>query len=229
MTEPFNPYTVLGLNRSADAKTIKKAYRKKAAGAHPDMPGGSPEAFAAVKRAYDMLSDEARKRAFDIHGLTDDKPPQLDDAVLHGALHVLQMELAQVVRTATSVGKLDLLHLMRTKMRNGLEQLTGHMMKTQEQLSNARDLRARFEAKGDKTNFIGQILDREVRDAEEILKKGNVQVEGVRMALRLLDDHTYRRDAPAKGDGFGRTYDDQLRIRAGEFFEEAGFMLPGPG
>lgn len=227
MTESFNPYTVLGISRGANGVAIKKAYRKKAAAAHPDH-GGTSEAFAEVKRAYDILSDPDRRRAYDSHGFTEGKP-NLDDPVVHQAMHVLTMELGEMVKTANAIGTLDLLGMMRNKISNGLETCLGHCEKAYTRLRNAKALRERFAAKSGKPNYLGQILDADIRDAEEIIVKQQLMVDGIRLALKMLDDHTYRRDAPTPRDGFGRTYADQRQVEARSFLESAGFMLPGRG
>ena len=59
-------YEVLGVNKNADAATIKKAYRKLAKKYHPDSNEGNASAaehFKEVNEAYDVLSDE-KKRNF---------------------------------------------------------------------------------------------------------------------------------------------------------------------
>ena len=53
-------YEVLGIGRNADAKEIKKAYRKLAKKYHPDMNPGDKQAeqkFKEVTEAYNVLSD----------------------------------------------------------------------------------------------------------------------------------------------------------------------------
>jgi curved DNA-binding protein CbpA len=54
-------YSTLGVEATASAKDISKAYKLKALKNHPDR-GGSKEAFQAIGEAYQVLSDE-RKRA----------------------------------------------------------------------------------------------------------------------------------------------------------------------
>ena len=64
-------YEVLGINRSADKDTIKKAYRKMAKKYHPDSNAGdanAEEKFKEVTEAYNVLSDPEKKKLYDQFG-----------------------------------------------------------------------------------------------------------------------------------------------------------------
>ena len=62
-----DPYAALGVSKSASADEIRRAYKKKAAKAHPDR-GGDAEEFKRIARAYAILSDDDKKRAYDSGG-----------------------------------------------------------------------------------------------------------------------------------------------------------------
>ncbi len=67
MTAPTDHYTALGLASSASLADVKKAFRQKAALYHPDR-NTAPEAparFRAVQAAYEVLSDDAKRLAYD--------------------------------------------------------------------------------------------------------------------------------------------------------------------
>ena len=64
-------YEVLGVGRNADAKEIKRAYRKLAKKYHPDMNPGDKQAeqkFKEVTEAYNVLSDTEKKKLYDQFG-----------------------------------------------------------------------------------------------------------------------------------------------------------------
>lgn len=64
-------YDVLGVDRSADAKALKSAYRKLALKYHPDQNPGDEEAeakFKEIGEAYAVLSDEDKRAAYDRFG-----------------------------------------------------------------------------------------------------------------------------------------------------------------
>ncbi len=63
-----DPYTTLGVDRSATEKDIKSAYRKLAKELHPDRNRDNPRAterFGLVTQAYDFLSDKDKRAQFD--------------------------------------------------------------------------------------------------------------------------------------------------------------------
>jgi len=58
-------YKTLGVERNADAATIKKAYRKLAGRYHPDKPDGDENKFKAISEAYEVLSDDKKRAMYD--------------------------------------------------------------------------------------------------------------------------------------------------------------------
>ena len=64
-------YEVLGVERTADADVIKKAYRKAAMKYHPDRNPGDKDAeekFKEASEAYEVLSDSAKRQRYDQFG-----------------------------------------------------------------------------------------------------------------------------------------------------------------
>lgn len=64
----MDPYKVLGVNKDADAATIKSAFRKLAVKYHPDKNQGDKEAeekFKQLNEAHSILSDPKKRLAHD--------------------------------------------------------------------------------------------------------------------------------------------------------------------
>src|SRR5690242_11645828 len=61
-------YRILGVDRSADDKTIKSAYRKLARKYHPDVNKGQDARFKEINEAYEVLSDPEKRRRYDTLG-----------------------------------------------------------------------------------------------------------------------------------------------------------------
>jgi hypothetical protein len=73
-SESFDPYATLGVARNASDAEIKSAYLALVARYHPDKHQGNAledlaaEKMAQINRAYELLSDPARRAAYDRAG-----------------------------------------------------------------------------------------------------------------------------------------------------------------
>ena len=63
-------YKTLGVSKNATADDIKKAYRKLARENHPDA-GGDEERFKDINEAYEVLSDDKKRKLYDQYGTAD--------------------------------------------------------------------------------------------------------------------------------------------------------------
>jgi DnaJ-class molecular chaperone len=64
-------YEVLGVARDASGREIKTAFRSLARELHPDVNAHDPEAeekFKVAAEAYEVLSDDDRRRTYDTYG-----------------------------------------------------------------------------------------------------------------------------------------------------------------
>src|SRR5579864_9034037 len=71
-------YAVLGVKRDAKPEEIRKAYRHLARKHHPDVnPGnkGAEEKFKQLSEAYEILSDEKKRKIYDQYGFYSDNLP----------------------------------------------------------------------------------------------------------------------------------------------------------
>ena len=62
-------YKVLGVSKNATFEEVKKAYKKLAHKYHPDK-GGDSEKFKEINEAYQILSNEAKRKQYDTFGAT---------------------------------------------------------------------------------------------------------------------------------------------------------------
>src|SRR6266542_3615402 len=75
---PKSPYEILGVSKGASQDAIKKASRKLAREYHPDRNPGdasAEERFKEVQTAYDVLSDDAKRKQYDRFGSANGRGP----------------------------------------------------------------------------------------------------------------------------------------------------------
>lgn len=65
-----NYYDTLGVTKSASKDDIKKAFYKLAAKFHPDKKGGDEAKFKEINEAYQILSDDKKRKEYDTYGQT---------------------------------------------------------------------------------------------------------------------------------------------------------------
>jgi DnaJ family protein A protein 2 len=68
-------YDRLGVTKEADTNEIKKAFKKLAMTHHPDK-GGDPEEFKKIQHAHEILTDENKRKIYDMTGSDTGEMPQ---------------------------------------------------------------------------------------------------------------------------------------------------------
>lgn len=110
-------YKALGVAKDATKADIRKAYRKAAKTAHPDK-GGSPEAFALIAQAKDILTDDEKRKQYDITGSVMD----LDAAIAQCAFDAMCSEVSEVAAAGLKPEYLNIpaeaAALLRTQLGN---------------------------------------------------------------------------------------------------------------
>ncbi|WP_408598925.1 DnaJ domain-containing protein [Limnohabitans sp.] len=98
MSEPISEhYAALGLKSDASLADIKKAFRQKASQFHPDRntDEDAPARFRAAQEAYDVLSDDAKRQAYD-----DNRRRNLLDDPAHTAREIWNSYYQQLLNRA---------------------------------------------------------------------------------------------------------------------------------
>lgn len=185
-------YQVLGVRRSAADGEIRAAYRKLAQRWHPDRPTGDLETYQRIQRAYDVLSDDQRRRHYDEHGDTPTGPH-----VREAAMQTLCTMLTEAIvnpNHGVDIDHHDLVGVMRKNIVQGRSSLPQRRKDGEENIRRIERTIKRLRRKPGGDDILRVMLEQQikgVRAAIENLKRDDLI--GAEM-LKILEDYTYKPD-----------------------------------
>lgn len=184
----MNLYDDLGVPKSADRATIKKAYRKKAQKLHPDRKDGNAEQFHAVQKAYDVLYDDARRAHYDATG---------QDGMVdrQGALiQRLAALFMHFVETA-DVDHADIVVLMRQALLDGKNKTLIALQQQHKKIERYERTKKRLKKKGDGENLFAQMIDGQISIVQRGIELGKSEIGVVEELIKMVDGYSYAADA----------------------------------
>ncbi len=189
-------YATLGVAKDAPAAAIRKAYRRKAKSAHPDG-GGSPEEFAVVCLAADVLGDDARRARYDSTGQADAAEP---DTVLADAMNMvmqaIQHVVGEIMRRGGDLGSFDVVSDAKKKVAGDIKKARQMEASQKNEAAELRTFAKRFKPKRGKPNRIAPMLLSQADVAERGAAMAVAKVPAMEMAIAILSDHDFDFTAP---------------------------------
>lgn len=153
-------YDLLGVAPSASTAEVKLAYRRIAKTHHPDG-GGSPERFVALTQAYDVLSDEGRRKLYDETG-------QFDAAAADNRQRDLIVTLSSALDRVLSksrrpIESTDIVGEMRQLLEAGRAILAEELAELDARLQSLDQAKRRIKRKDDRENLFTLVIDGQIR------------------------------------------------------------------
>ncbi|MBK8084996.1 MAG: DnaJ domain-containing protein [Devosia sp.] len=162
--EAFDPYSVLGIGRTAPAADIKFAYRRQVQSAHPDR-GGDPAHFILVVRAFGLLSDPDARRLYDETGIVDDEAVRgYRREVTVILADMFDAAVATAVATGLRLESVDFVTQMASAVETGLAEARLKLARTDREISALQALRARIRRTDSDRNLFVERLDTQVAE-----------------------------------------------------------------
>lgn len=180
----MNLYEVLGVDVRSTLTTIKKAYREKAKGAHPDR-GGDAEAFHRLTLAYNVLSDPKRRKLYDETGEYQPVLPDNSHVRLVNNLTALFVTLmTEIVQKNANPTSFDFVEALRKTADNRIKTLNQALENQQNNLGKLQRLKGRFKSKN---NLLEGIRDAQEELLLRSLNNVQAQLDGINEARSYLD------------------------------------------
>lgn len=191
----MNPYEVLGVKKNASPATITKAFRRRALAVHPDRnPGDSAAgpAMQQVQLAYDVLSDEHRRRLYDTTGEIGEGVDNAEALVLDVASQAFTAVVLDLIGAPLEPGDgFDPLAAMAVKV----EEIGGRLREERSRMERAAELlkamSGRF-AVAEGANRLQELIDAELGKMDAFLASKDQELARVKAAAELLDQYSYR-------------------------------------
>lgn len=178
-------YDTLGVPKDADGATIKRAFRRKSAKAHPDRRGGDHRAMVALNRAYETLSDPGKRAHYDQTG--QDQAPLPLDVKARGVI----MQIFQAVMEHANEQH-DIIESVRHQIRKDQVEARNTIAQLRQKVTVYERRRKRVKYKGAERNFVHDLIAQQIAAMTQRADAMEAEAQAVGdRALELLKEFSY--------------------------------------
>lgn len=180
-------YDDLAIDEKATPDQIKKAFRKKAKQTHPDN-GGKSDEFRAIAKAYNILSDEEKRKRYD----NGENPDHINQSNTHE-----QQVLSTVFCIFNNIvdQNIDLIHnnlfdIIRQTLQANQQNFRAEKNKNQKNIERYTNILRRIKKK-DKSHIFIQLLDDKIKGCNAIIIQLDDNINVCEDALKLIEECEY--------------------------------------
>ncbi|MDX0432992.1 DnaJ domain-containing protein [Sinorhizobium medicae] len=185
----IDPYALLGIERDADERAIRTAYRRAVKTAHPDR-GGDADQFGKLQAAYELLKDPVRRKVYDDTGYD----PQLADPKDLKGLMMLETLVNDFILDEREPGTFDPVAAMRRKLSDDIVKNRFHILELERHRSRVRKHLDRL-GRRPETDVLGSMLRARSQSIVEAIRNTEAQIEVIEQAYTMLEGYSYELEA----------------------------------
>ncbi len=175
----MNPYHILNVDKDSTQEEIKAAYQRLRSSSHPDR-GGEASMFDKIQKAYEILSDSERRKQFDLHGETEFKPDNIHEEI--GSLFLQCLNHSDPVKAVKEINQMNR-HRTQSQVASLKQQIKGYKKKV-----------SRIRKKGEGLNFLKEVVEIQIRNSQQAIKKGEELIDLCNRIEAVLNDYSFDPD-----------------------------------
>ena len=181
-------YDILGVEPDVSIEDIKKAYRQLAMKYHPDHHEGiETTEFTEATKAYKILSDPEKRKAYDETGYTEDNIHDTREV----AIEILQNWFRSCLND-DKVLKEDVIHRLKAISKSNTSQCKHRIVLTNKKIKKLGKVLKRLKyTGGGKADFLALVVQEIVNTLNRNICQANFQIQVNKMILQMLTFYTY--------------------------------------
>lgn len=187
-------YKILGLPKGCGRADIRRAYLRLSKKFHPDV-GGDAEKFAAIKHAYDVLSDSARRARYDASGdETEIRAPTVDPIQAKALDLIMNMVGKIIFEAGDDIASQPWIKRMNEAIETAKADIVKQIKQLGPMKARGEKLLPRFTRKaaaGDGDNVLSAMVRRHIEAIDQANQKYNEALEVHTRAAAIVADYKF--------------------------------------
>lgn len=192
-------YAVLDVAKDAAKDLIRKAYRKKAKTMHPDA-GGTPEKFALVRLAHDILGDDERRKKYDATG--DCSETTVDNSITSAwelLASAFQTALNEMNQRREDMFKVDIARRIEGVIKGKIEEIQRTKADAAKARATAEKMVGRFKLKQKRgqpppVNYLDRLMRDKMAEIGRAIEQMDAQIATHERALEMAKSYEFEHD-----------------------------------
>lgn len=185
-------YDILGVSPDANKAVIKQAFRKLSKTFHPDnQETGDPETFKEIKKAWDVLGNDERRKKYDETGVTEESTDSREAAINHGVVMALGLMLRSYIESPMDLRRNDAVKEMRDQLGMKRGKLALNEKEAKRKFDRSCEMLQRMKQKNTEDNPISGILNKTKDELQRLWDESLDHLEIHRRMVLLLEAFDY--------------------------------------
>lgn len=182
-------YEILGVEVDATQEEIKVAYRKQSMVHHPDK-GGDPAKFQAVNQAYQILSNDEKRKRYDngeqLNSIRSTQQ-QFDNEVMNALVIVFMGS----IEASPSYRQVDIMQIVQHTFIKSINDSKRELLFLRESIERYEVVKSKIKHKGDGENILSRVLEATLVEKSKLEEQIKRKIEIYRASQKIAEDYDY--------------------------------------